>query len=70
MDTQQNVWCQSPQDYAGAATIAEDYGWSMVFVVQMAMLMAIATSEKLPMEMKNNAIEEVKFFIEFLNKNY
>jgi len=70
MDTQQNVWCQSQQDYARAATIAEDYGWSMLFVVQMAMIMAIATSEKLPMEMKNNAIEEVKFFVEFLNKPY
>jgi len=70
LETQQNVWCQSSQDYARAATIAEDFGWSMGFVVQMAMIMAIATSEKLPTEMKNNAIEEVKFFTEFLDKAY
>jgi hypothetical protein len=70
LDKQQNVWCLSPEDYARAATIAEDFSWDMGFVVQMAMIMAIASSEKLPESLRKDAIEEIKFFNEYLERSY
>jgi len=66
-EKQQNIWCLSPEDYARTAAVAEDYGWDMGFVVQMAMIMAIANSEKLPDDMRKDAKEEMKFFKEYLN---
>jgi len=70
LDKQQNVWCLSTNDYARAATIAEDYGWDMGFVVQMAMIIAIANSETLPENLRKDAVEEVEYFKEYLNKVY
>lgn len=70
LDKQQNVWCLSPEDYARAATMAEDYGWDMGFVVQIAMVIAIASSEKLPESLRKDAVEEVKFFGEYLDRYY
>lgn len=67
-EKQQNIWCLSPEDYARTATVAEDYGWDMGFVVQMAMVIAIASSEKLPESLRKDAEEEVRFFREYLNR--
>jgi len=69
MEKQQNIWCLSPEDYARVATIAEDYGWDMGFVVQMAMIFAISNSTKLPKYLRNDAAEEVGCFKNYLN-NY
>lgn len=69
-DDQQNVWCQNVGDYARMGAIAEDYDWTMSFVVQMAMIVAMACSEKLPEEMRKNAVDEVRCFIEFLDKYF
>lgn len=67
-EKQQNIWCLSPEDYARTAAVAEDYGWDMGFVVQMAMVIAIASSEKLPESLRKDAEEEVRFFREYLNR--
>lgn len=69
-EKQQNIYCLSPQDFARAATISEDYDWSMGFVVQMAMVIAIASSEKLPDNLREEAKEEVRFFEQYLNSFY
>jgi len=70
LDTQQNVWCLSPEDYARAATIAEDFGWDFGFTMQMAMITAIANSETLPESLRKDAVEEIKFFNEYLERSY
>ncbi|MCK4782956.1 MAG: hypothetical protein KAV87_04335 [Desulfobacteraceae bacterium] len=70
LDKQQNITCLSQQDYARATTIAIDYGWPMSFVVQMAMIIAIAGSERLPEDIVKDAREEVRFFTEYIHKNY
>ena len=67
-EKQQNIWCLSPEDYARIAAIAEDYGWDMGFVVQMTMVIAIASSENLPESLREDAKEEAKFFEEYLNR--
>jgi len=67
-DKQQNIWCISPEDYARTAAIAEDFGWDMGFVVQIAMVVAIASSEKLPDDVREDAEEEMEFFREYLAK--
>jgi hypothetical protein len=69
-EKQQNIYCLSREDYARAAAIAEDYGWDFGFVIQMAMITAIASSEKLPENLRNNATEEIAYFKEYLNKVY
>jgi len=66
-EKQQNIWCLASQDYAHIATIAEDYGWDMSFVVQIAMILAITRSSKLPRYLVNDATEEMKAFNEYLN---
>ena len=66
-EKQQNIWCLSPEDYARTAALAEDYGWDMGFLVQIAMIIAIANSEKLPGYLRNDALEEVEFFRSYLD---
>jgi transcription antitermination factor NusG len=70
MDKQQNIACLCQQDYARATTIAVDYGWTLGFVIQIAMAIAVASSERLPVNMVKDAKEEVRYFQEYLNKNY
>jgi len=70
MDKQQNIACLSPQDYARAVAISVDYAWPLSFVIQIAMIIAIANSEALPSEMVKNAREEVKYLVEYLDKYY
>lgn len=69
-EKQQNIYCLSREDYAQAAAIAEDYGWDFGFVIQIVMIIAIANSESLPGNLRENAIEETTYFKEYLNTVY
>ena len=68
--TQVNITCLSQRDYARASRIAEDYGWTLGFVMQVAMVIAVAGSERLPADMVEQSREEVIYFQEYLDKYY
>jgi hypothetical protein len=70
LEKQQNINCLYAGDYARASMIAADYDWPVSFVVQMALIAAIASSTRLPAEMVTNAREEIGYFNEYLNKYF
>ena len=69
-EKQQNITCLIEQDYARATTIATDYDWTLSFVVQIALILAIAGSQRLPNHTVKDAKEEVRYFQEYLEKHY
>jgi len=65
---QRNIWCYDRQDYARLERIATDYGWTLGNTIQMAMVVGIHHSEKLPKPYRDLAAKEVENFKMWVGK--
>lgn len=57
---QRNLYCYDRSDYARMEKIHEEYRWDMTYIIQMAMVVGIVHSEKLPQSLRDLAEKEVE----------
>ena len=57
---QRNIYCYDRTDYARMEKIHNEYKWDMGFTIQMAVVVGIMHSERLPEELKEKAKQEVE----------
>lgn len=67
LDVQQTIYVLDTGVYASLSRIASDFGWTLSFTIEMALVAAISKSTKLPRHLVTMAQAEMEYFVEYID---